>query len=67
VRRGMGSSQTDVGGLAHPQATYMNPKLFLLLVWETIFQKHIFGGIAEGEWSIFSICFEQTGGSRPYL
>jgi hypothetical protein len=28
VWRGMGGSQPDKGGLAHPQATYMSPKLF---------------------------------------
>jgi hypothetical protein len=31
VGRGMGSSQPGEGGLAHPQATYMSPKPFLLL------------------------------------
>jgi hypothetical protein len=39
---GMGSSQPCEGGLAHPQATYMSPKLFLFLPasyspWKTIF------------------------------
>jgi hypothetical protein len=31
VGRDMGGSQPGEGGLAHPQATYMSPKLFLLL------------------------------------
>jgi hypothetical protein len=31
VERGMGSSQPGEGGLVHPQATYISPKLFLLL------------------------------------
>jgi hypothetical protein len=28
VGRGMGGSQPGEGGLGHPQATYMSPKLF---------------------------------------
>jgi hypothetical protein len=31
VGRGMGGSQPGGSGLAHPQATYKSPKLFLLL------------------------------------
>jgi hypothetical protein len=31
VGRGTGGSQPGEGGLVHPQATFMSPKLFLLL------------------------------------
>jgi hypothetical protein len=36
VERSMGSSQLGDGDLVHPQATYMRPKLFLLLACLTM-------------------------------
>jgi hypothetical protein len=43
VGRGMDSPQAGEDGLAHPQATYKGPKLFLLLAcltWEANYQGH---------------------------
>jgi hypothetical protein len=36
VERSMGGSQPGAGGLAHPGATYMSPKLFLLLACHSV-------------------------------
>jgi hypothetical protein len=52
MRRGMGGSWPSRGGLGHPWATYMSPKLFLLLVFLKFplrdnILKNSFLGIAE--------------------
>jgi hypothetical protein len=68
----MAVSQVHEGGLAHHQVLYMSPKLFLLLAClkfhlrDNISKKNQ-GEVAEGEQSIFSICFKLTRSSRPYL
>jgi hypothetical protein len=38
VERGMGGSQPGEGGQAHPQSTYISPKLFLLLACLTLWK-----------------------------
>jgi hypothetical protein len=67
----MGSSQPDAGGLGHPRATYISPKLFLLSCLKVPLKGNIpktsLLGVAEGGQFIFSICFELTRGSRSYL
>jgi hypothetical protein len=69
-REGQKQFPAGEGGLDHPQATYMSPKLFLLLVClkfplrDNIPKTFLFG-IAEVGWFIFSICFELTRGSKP--
>jgi hypothetical protein len=69
---GMGSSQPGAGGLGHPRAPYMSPKLFQLLASLKFslrgnIPKHSFLGVAEEGQSIFSISFKLTRDSRPYL
>jgi hypothetical protein len=71
-REGQKQFPAGEGGLDHPQATYMSPKLFLLLVCLKFplrdnIPKQFFLGFAKRGWSFFSICFKLTRGSRPYL
>jgi hypothetical protein len=62
----MGSSWPGVGGLEHPWETKLSLLPACLKFQAGIFQKILFE-VAEGGQSIFSICFEQKRGSRPYL
>jgi hypothetical protein len=66
VGRSMDGSWPGEGGLGHPQATYLNPKLFLLLACLKIplrnnIPKYSFLGVAD----IFSVYYELQGMADP--